>query len=260
MQNRLKWMKNKRILIITTILIIIFSFSIVYAQSNALPIPSIKIEVGKSKDPANTSIIIQILFLLTILTLAPAILIMMTSFTRLIIVFSFLRHALGLHQMPPNQILIGLSLFLTFFIMSPVWYEVKEKAYIPYIEKRLSQEVALDEAIKPVRKFMMKQVSEKDLALFFQISKTIRPKTPDEVPMNILLPAFVISELKIAFQMGFLLFLPFLIIDIVVSSILLSMGMMLLPPMMVSLPFKVILFVLVDGWNLVVGSLVKSFN
>lgn len=244
---------------VTILLALFVCFSLVSAEPKGLNIPTLKIEVGKTKDPANTSIVIQILFLLTILTLAPAILIMMTSFTRLIVVFSFLRQALGMHQMPPSQILIGLSLFLTFFIMTPVWHEVKENAYKPYIEKRLSQEEALEEAIKPIRKFMMKQVREKDLALFFQISKTIRPKTPDEVPMATLLPAFMVSELRTAFQMGFILFLPFLIIDIVVSSILLSMGMMMLPPMMVSLPFKVLLFVLVDGWNLVVGSLVRSF-
>lgn len=230
-----------------------------YGQMKGFPIPTLKIEVGESRDPAHTSVVIQILFLLTILTLAPAILIMMTSFTRLVVVFSFLRHAMGIHQMPPNQILIGLSLFLTFFIMAPVWQDVKEKAIEPYMNKKISQEEAMSEAIKPIRKFMLKQVREKDLSLFLQISKTPRPKTPEDIPMTTLLPAFTVSELKIAFQMGFILFLPFLVIDIVVSSVLLSMGMMMLPPMMVSLPFKVLLFVLVDGWNLVVGSMVKSF-
>ncbi len=259
MKSRLRRVNTKLITVVAILLIVFSSFSLLYAEPKGLQIPAFKIEVGKTGDPGNTSIVIQILFLLTILTLAPAILIMMTSFTRLVVVFSFLRHAMGVHQMPPNQILIGLSLFLTFFIMAPVWHEVKEKAYVPYIEKRLSQEEAFNEAIKPVRKFMMKQVREKDLALFFQISKTMRPRTPDEVPMTALLPAFMISELRTAFQMGFILFLPFLVIDIVVSSVLLSMGMMMLPPMMVSLPFKVLLFVLVDGWNLVVTSLVKSF-
>jgi flagellar biosynthetic protein FliP len=230
-----------------------------FAQSNPLSIPTIKIGVADSKNPGDVSVAIQILFLLTILTLAPAILIMMTSFTRLIIVFSFLRNALGIHQMPPNQILIGLALFLTFFIMTPVWQAVKENAYIPYMEKKLSQEKALEEAIKPVRQFMFKQTREKDLALFIGLSKIPKPRNTEDIPTTVLLPAFMISELKTAFQMGFLLFLPFLVIDMVVSSILLSMGMMMLPPVMISLPFKILLFVLVDGWHLIVGSMVRSF-
>ncbi|MBM4349428.1 MAG: flagellar type III secretion system pore protein FliP [Deltaproteobacteria bacterium] len=229
------------------------------AQAKALSIPTVKIGAGESKNPGEVSVLIQILFLLTILSLAPAILIMMTSFTRLIIVFSFLRNALGIHQMPPNQILIGLSLFLTFFIMTPVWQTVKENAYTPYMEKKLSQEKALEEAIKPVRQFMFKQTREKDLALFIGLSKIPKPRNTEDIPTTVLLPAFMISELKTAFQMGFVLFLPFLVIDMVVSSILLSMGMMMLPPVMISLPFKVLLFVLVDGWHLIVGSMVKSF-
>lgn len=230
-----------------------------FAESRPFSIPTIKVGVADAKNPGDVSVGIQILFLLTILSLAPAILIMMTSFTRLIIVFSFLRNALGIHQMPPNQILIGLSLFLTFFIMTPVWQAVKENAYTPYMEKKLSQEKALEEAIKPVRQFMLKQTREKDLALFIGLSKIPKPRNVEEVPTTVLLPAFMISELKMAFQMGFILFLPFLVIDIVVSSILLSMGMMMLPPVMISLPFKVLLFVLVDGWHLIVGSMVKSF-
>ncbi len=230
-----------------------------FAQSQPLSFPTLKIGVEKAKTPGDVSVAIQILFLLTILTLAPAILIMMTSFTRLIIVFSFLRNALGIHQMPPNQILIGLSLFLTFFIMTPVWQAIKENAYVPYMEKRLSQEKALEEAIKPVRQFMFKQTREKDLALFVNLSKIPKPKNTEDIPTTVLLPAFMISELKTAFQMGFILFIPFLVIDMVVSSILLSMGMMMLPPVMISLPFKVLLFVLVDGWHLIVGSMVKSF-
>ncbi len=230
-----------------------------FAQSQPFSLPTLKIGVEGAKTPGDVSVAIQILFLLTILTLAPAILIMMTSFTRLIIVFSFLRNALGIHQMPPNQILIGLSLFLTFFIMTPVWQAIKENAYVPYMEKKLSQEKALEEAIKPVRQFMFKQTREKDLALFVNLSKIPRPKNTEDIPTTVLLPAFMISELKTAFQMGFILFIPFLVIDMVVSSILLSMGMMMLPPVMISLPFKVLLFVLVDGWHLIVGSMVKSF-
>jgi len=183
----------------------------------------------------------------------------MTSFTRLVIVFSFLRSALGTQQMPPNQILIGLSLFLTFFIMTPVWSTVHEKALVPYQEKKISQGQAIDEALKPVRQFMFKQTREKDLALFVNMAKISKPKNKEEIPTTVLLPAYMISELKTAFQIGCLLYIPFLIIDMVVSSILLSMGMMMLPPVMISLPFKALLFVLVDGWNLIVGSLVKSF-
>jgi flagellar biosynthetic protein FliP len=231
----------------------------VLAQTQVMPIPTLKIGLEESKNPGEVSVLIQILFLLTILSLAPAILIMMTSFTRLVVVFSFLRSALGIHQMPPNQILIGLSLFLTFFIMTPVWQTVRENALNPYMEKKISQEKALEEAMKPVRQFMLKQTREKDLALFVNIAKTPKPKSREDVPTTVLLPAFMISELKTAFQMGFILFLPFLVIDMVVSSVLLSMGMMMLPPVMISLPFKILLFVLVDGWHLLVGSMVKSF-
>jgi flagellar biosynthesis protein FliP len=229
------------------------------AFSQTMPIPTLKIGIGEAKDAGEVSVLIQILFLLTILSLAPAILIMTTSFTRLIVVFSFLRQALGTHQMPPNQIMIGLALFLTFFIMTPVWQNVRENALNPYMDKKISQKQAIDEALKPVRKFMLRQTREKDLALFLHIAKAPKPKTQEELPTTVILPAFMISELKTAFQIGFLLYIPFLIIDMVVSSVLLSMGMMMLPPMMVSLPLKLLLFVLVDGWYLIVGSMVKSF-
>ncbi|MCX5911565.1 MAG: flagellar type III secretion system pore protein FliP [Deltaproteobacteria bacterium] len=245
------------------VLLVLAAFLLVpaaaWAQGQALPIPTIKIGVGEAKDAGEVSILIQILILLTVLSLAPAILIMMTSFTRLVVVFSFLRLALGTQQMPPNQILIGLSLFLTFFIMTPVWSTVHEKALVPYQEKKISQSQAIDEALKPVRQFMFKQTREKDLALFVNMAKISKPKNKEEIPTTVLLPAYMISELKTAFQIGCLLYIPFLIIDMVVSSILLSMGMMMLPPVMISLPFKALLFVLVDGWNLIVGSLVKSF-
>ena len=230
-----------------------------WAQSQAWPIPTIKIGVGEAKDPGEVSVLIQILILMTVLSLAPAILIMMTSLTRLVVVFSFLRHALGTNTMPPNQLLVGLAVFLTFFIMTPVWQTIHEKALVPYQAKKISQEKAFEEALKPVRKFMFKQTREKDLALFIQLAKMPRPKNQDEIPTTVLLPSFMISELKTAFQIGCLLYIPFLIVDMVVSSILLSMGMMMLPPVMISLPFKALLFVLVDGWNLLVGSLVKSF-
>jgi len=222
-------------------------------------IPMVKIGVGEAKDAGEMSVLIQILILLTVLSLAPAILVMMTSFTRLVVVFSFLRHAMGTNQMPPNQLLIGLALFLTFFIMTPVYQAVHDKAWVPYQQKKITQAQALEEALKPVRQFMFKQTREKDLALFVQLSKMARPKNQEDIPTAVLLPAFMISELKTAFQIGCILYIPFLIVDMVVSSVLLSVGMMMLPPVMISLPFKVLLFVLVDGWNLLVGSMVKSF-
>jgi len=185
---------------------------------------------------------------------------MMTSFTRLVIAFSFLRSALGTQQMPPTQILIGLALFLTVFIMAPVFSEINDNAVKPYMAERINAEQALAEAAKPVREFMFKQTREKDLELFLSLAKTPKPKNKEEVATSILIPSFMISELKTAFTIGFVLFLPFLVIDMVVASILLSMGMMMLPPVMVSLPFKLLLFVLVDGWYLIVGSLVKSFG
>jgi flagellar biosynthetic protein FliP len=210
--------------------------------------------------PERLSLSLQILLFLTVLSLAPAIIIMVTSFTRLVVVFSFLRHALGTQQMPPNQILIGLALFLTFFIMAPVWQEIQTKALRPYLEQKLPGEEALKRGVEPLKAFMLKQTREKDLALFISLAKAPRPHTAQEVPMSAMIPAFMISELRTAFEIGFLLYLPFLIIDMVVASVLLSMGMMMLPPVMISLVFKVLLFVLVDGWNLVVGSLVKSFQ
>jgi flagellar biosynthetic protein FliP len=255
MRNRLSTLYPALLVLVALLLVPVAA----WAQGQGLPIPTIKIGIGEAKDAGEVSILIQILILLTVLSLAPAILIMMTSFTRLVVVFSFLRHALGTQQMPPNQILIGLSLFLTFFIMTPVWSTVHEKALVPYQEKKISQGQAIDEALKPVRQFMFKQTREKDLALFVNMAKIAKPKNKEEIPTTVLLPAYMISELKTAFQIGCLLYIPFLIIDMVVSSILLSMGMMMLPPVMISLPFKALLFVLVDGWNLIVGSLVKSF-
>lgn len=223
-------------------------------------IPGISITLGGADEPEKVAVSLQILFLLTVLTMAPAILIMMTSFARLVVVFSFLRNAMGTQQMPPNQIFIGLALFLTFFIMQPVWEEINDQALKPYRDKSITQEVAIERGLKPIREFMFKQTREKDLALFVKISGDGKPLNKSQVPTRTLIPAFMISELKTAFQIGFLLYIPFLVIDMVVASILLSMGMMMLPPIMVSLPFKVLLFVLVDGWHLVVGSLVRSFG
>lgn len=224
-----------------------------------LMFPSLQIGLVPAKEPATLSLSLQILFLLTVLSLAPAFMVMVTSFTRLVVVFSFLRHALGMQQMPPNQVLIGLALFLTFFIMAPVWQEIHHQALTPYLEHRLEAEEAVQRATEPLRQFMFKQTREKDLSLFISIMKTPRPRTAQDVPTTALIPAFMISELKTAFEIGFLLYMPFLVIDMVVASVLLSMGMMMLPPVMISLVFKILLFVLVDGWNLIIGSLVRSF-
>jgi flagellar biosynthesis protein FliP len=207
-----------------------------------------------------TSTTLQILLLLTVLSIAPAILILMTSFTRIMIVLSFVRNALGTQMLPPNQIIIGLALFLTFFVMAPTWNEVNTQALQPYMKSQITQAEALDKAELPLRDFMFKQTREKDLELFVGLAKMERPKTYSDIPTYVLIPAFVISELKTAFQMGFAIFIPFMIIDMIVASVLMSMGMMMLPPMMVSLPFKLLLFVLVDGWYLVVQSLVVSFH
>jgi flagellar biosynthesis protein FliP len=210
--------------------------------------------------PDHLSTSLQIFLLLTALSLAPALVIMVTSFTRLVVVFSFLRHALGTQSMPPNQILIALSLFLTFFIMAPVWHDIQSSAVQPYVDQKLTGEEAIQRGLQPLKTFMCKQTREKDLALFLSIMKAPRPKNFQDIPITAVIPAFMISELRTSFEIGFLLFLPFLVIDMVVASVLLSMGMMMLPPVMISLIFKILLFVLVDGWNILVGSLVKSFH
>jgi flagellar biosynthetic protein FliP len=202
---------------------------------------------------------IRIAILMTVLTVIPAILVSITSFTRLIIVFHFIRQALGTQTMPPNQVLIGLSLFLTFFIMQPVFDRVNKQALEPLLSGEINEIQALDNASVPLRQFMLRYTREKDLALFTTIAGLPRPNSPDDVSMRVVIPSFMISEMKTAFQIGFVLFIPFLVIDMVVASILLSMGMIQLPPIMVSVPFKLLLFVMVDGWNLIVGSLVKSF-
>ena len=252
--------KTSNLIIKTTLGILILTFTMytmAFAQETSTP--SIHIELGENNSPQKVSVLIQILLILTLLSLAPSILIMMTSFTRLCVVFSLLRHAIGTQQMPPNQLLIGLSLFLTFFIMTPVFKDINKNALSPYLENNISQKEALQRAVEPIRKFMFKHTRKSDLALFLNISKQRKPKNQSEVGTLTLIPAFVISELKTAFEIGFILYIPFLMIDMLVASVLLSMGMMMLPPFMISLPFKLILFVLVDGWHLIVGSLVRGF-
>jgi flagellar biosynthetic protein FliP len=255
-------MKNRtRHWIVVCFLVGFFQFILLptLAEAQQFPIPSITFGVEQTDNPQEVSMLLQILLLLTVLSLAPAIMVMMTSFTRLAIVFSLLRRALGTQQMPPNQIIIGLSLILTFFIMTPVFTQINKDALQPYLEEEISQEEAIEKGLNPVRQFMFKQTRKKDLALFMDISESDRPHNLDDIPTMVLLPSFIISELKTAFQVGFIIYIPFLIIDMVVASVLLSMGMMMLPPFMISFPFKLMLFVLVDGWGLLVGSMVKSF-
>lgn len=225
-----------------------------------VPVPNINIGVEAANNPRDVALSLQVLFVLTVLSLAPSILIMMTSFTRIIVVLSFLRSALATQQMPPNQVLVGLALFLTFFTMSPYWNQVNTNALQPYIAGTISQDAAIDAAMKPMREFMFKQTRENDLALFVNITDAPRPNSPDDIPTTTLIPAFVISELKTAFQIGFLIYIPFIVIDMVVASTLMSMGMMMVPPSMISLPFKILLFILVDGWHLLVRSLITSFH
>lgn len=243
---------------LSSLLIIAATAFVCYAEPISLP--TVSVGVGASTKPAELSTTVQIFILLTILSLAPSLLIMTTSFTRIVVVLSFLRTALGTQQAPSNQIILALSMFLTFFIMSPVWQQINTEAYQPWKNNQISQEIAFDKAVKPMRKFMLSQTREKDLALFVSLSKLPRPKNADEIPTLTIIPAYMISELRTAFQIGFLIYIPFIVVDMVVASVLMSMGMMMLPPVMISLPFKILLFVLVDGWGLVISSLVKSFG
>lgn len=218
---------------------------------------------GQSIDLNNPQVVgggLQIMLLLTVLSLAPAVLVMVTAFTRIVIVLSFVRNALAIPQLPPNQVIIGMSLFLTFFVMAPTWKQVNEEAVQPYLQGEIDQQVAYDRGIEPVREFLFGQTRERDLALFVELSNLPRPQTREDIPTYVLIPAFIISELKTAFQMGIIIFVPFLIIDMVVASALMSMGMMMLPPSVISLPFKLLLFVMVDGWHLIMRSLVVSFG
>ncbi|TGU74893.1 flagellar type III secretion system pore protein FliP [Geomonas terrae] len=230
------------------------------AGAEPLSLPTVSVGVGKVSKPGDVSVVLQIFFMMTVISLAPSLLMMTTSFTRIVVVLSFLRSALGTQQAPSNQIIVGLSLFLTFFVMAPVWQQVNTQALQPYKANTITQEEALKRGVAPLRKFMLSQVREKDLALFISLSKLPRPRNADDIPTMTLIPAYMVSELKTAFQIGFLIFIPFLVLDMVVASVLMSMGMMMLPPVMISLPFKILLFVLVDGWGLVIGSLVKSFG
>ncbi|WP_330387761.1 flagellar type III secretion system pore protein FliP [Natronincola peptidivorans] len=252
--------RKKTVFLVLTILFVILATTVsVYAQPT-LPIPRIGLNIEEAENPQEMATSIQILFLLTILSLAPAILIMMTSFTRIIIVLSFLRNAIATQQTPPTQVLIGLALFLTFFTMAPIAANINENAIQPYMQEEISQPEAISLAMEPIREFMMRQTREKDLALFIEMSNVEGPVEVSDVSNIVLIPAFIISELKTAFQLGFVLFIPFIVIDMVVASTLMSMGMMMLPPAMISLPFKLLLFVMVDGWNVLIRSLITSFR
>lgn len=221
---------------------------------------SMNLDLGETTSGTATARIIQLIAVMTVLTLAPSILVMMTSFMRIIIVLSFLRSALGLQQTPPNQVLISLALFLTFFIMAPTFEKAYNEGVVPLLEERIDEKQALEKVGAPFHTFMLQHVREKDLQLFVAMSPGLKIETPQDTPYRVLIPGFMISELKRAFEIGFLIFIPFVIIDMLVASILMAMGMMMLPPVMISLPFKIIFFVMVDGWYMLSGSLIKSFG
>lgn len=228
-----------------------------------IPIPRIDFNVGPARGPQEVAVSLQILLLITLLSMAPAIVLMLTAFTKIIIVFDFIKRALSLQNMPPNQVMVSLAIFLTFFIMAPTFDEMNRKAISPYLDGKISATKFFQEAAAPLRRFMIKQIGKdgvKEVALFIKLSKSERPKNFQDVPMQVLIPAFMLSEIKKAFIIGIYLFIPFLIIDMVVASILMSMGMMMLPPVMISLPFKIILFVLIDGWALLTYEIVRSYG
>lgn len=244
----------------TLSLLVLLLPAAVQAASTDMVMPQLQLSLsGGEMEPRSVSVLLEILFLLTILSLAPAIVLTATCFTRIIIVFHFVRQAMGVQQLPPNQVLASLAIFMTVAIMFPVGKQINDTALQPYLEERIDFQLAIDRAQIPLREFLFKHTREKDLSIFYSITGMERPSTRDDVPTTSLMAGFIISELKTGFMIGFLVYIPFLILDMVVSSILLAMGMMMLPPMMVSMPFKLLLFVMVDGWNLLVGTLVNSF-
>ncbi len=249
-------MNKRRIVSILGVILIVIIASLAFAEP--LEIPNIELRIGDQNQGVSSTV--QIILLLTVLTLAPSILIMMTSFTRIIIIFSFLRKALSLQTTPPNQVLVGLALFLTFFVMTPVFSEVYSEAYVPLNAGEIEQDEAFTRAMAPLREFMFKQTRDEDLALFVRVAQGETVTDLEQVSNAALIPAFVISELKTGFIIGFMLFIPFIVIDMVVASTLMALGMMMLPPVMISLPFKILLFILVDGWNLLVKAILAGFN
>lgn len=256
-------MKNRRLILqVMVILMIVIVFTTTVFAEPSITLKDGKLSIGTAENPKEVATSVQLILMLTVLSLAPSILMMMTSFTRIIIILSFLRNALGTQQMPPNQVLIGLALFLTLFIMAPVGTKLNEEAYKPLSEGKITTAVALDNSGKIMKEFMLKQIrksNEKDLALFVNLAKIKTPVDPKTLPLSVVIPAYMINELTIAFKFGFLIFLPFLVIDMVVASTLMSMGMMMLPPIMISLPFKILLFIMVDGWGMLTQSIVNGF-
>ncbi|MHB8905385.1 MAG: flagellar type III secretion system pore protein FliP [Melioribacteraceae bacterium] len=253
-------MNKKLFLVIIAALFIFFTAdSFAQQKSVSIPFPKINLDVGTAQNGNDVSVTLQILLLMTVLSLAPSIVIMTTAYLRIIIVLHFLKSALGTQQMPPSQLLAGVALFITFFIMAPTWNKVNEEALKPLMANKINVEDAYNKGIEPIRQFMFKQTRDEDLELFIGLSNQPRPANRNEVSTIILIPSFVLSELRAGFIMGFFLFIPFIMVDMIISSILMSMGMMMMPPMMISLPFKILLFILVDGWNLIIGSLVRSF-
>jgi flagellar biosynthetic protein FliP len=242
------------------ILFALIAASLVPETALAVDLPTVSFGIEDAATTGEVSAALQVLFVLTILSVAPAILLMMTSFTRIVIVLAFVKMAMGTQNIPPRQVIIGISLFLTFFIMAPVFNEINDDALQPYLNEEISQDQAFETAVNAMRGFMFSQVQENELQMLIDLTDKEMPEDQNDISTTILIPAFMLSELKVAFQMGFMIYVPFLVIDMLVASVLMSMGMMMLPPIIISLPFKLLLFVLVDGWHLVVGSLMQSFN
>lgn len=247
----------KRNLLVLVGILLLVSFN----NAEAAPlIPNINIGIGTSDNPQDVSSTLQVMAVLTLMSLAPGILIMTTSFIRIVIVIGFLRNALATQNVPPNQVMISLALFLTFYLMAPYWSQANDNGLQPYLAGQISQEEAIDNIVEPMREFMFKQTRESDLALFVNLADDERPESQEDVSTFTLIPAFVISELKTGFQLGFMIYVPFIVIDMIIASTLMSMGMMMLPPVMISMPFKILLFVMVDGWHLLIRSLILSFK
>lgn len=252
---------SKRIYFLLVIIFLLFFISTsIFAQDNNLPIPNVNINLNQAKNPRQVANSLEILLLISLLSLAPSLIISLTSYVRLIIVFDFIKRGLGTQQMPPTQVMAGLALFLTVMIMMPTFKQINENAIQPYMDGKISLNQLYYDGVKPLRNFMFKQTRPNDIALFLKTANLPRPRTTDDVPTYVLVPSFILSELRTAFSMGILIMLPFMIIDMIVSATLMSMGMIMLPPVMISLPIKIIVFVLVDGWGLIVGNLVKSFG
>lgn len=258
-------MKKKTLIFKIFLFILIFilmnlTFSLnVFAQNTASIFPNIDISIGGASSSDGVTTSIQLIVLFTILTLSPYILIMLTSFTRIVISMSFLRNALGTQSMPSNQVIIGLSLFLTFFVMSPVFDKINQNAFVPFANGEIGQEVFIEESMNPLREFMLSQVEEKDLLLFSNLAGIESYDTPNDIPNSVLIPSFILGEITKGFKIGFILYIPFIVIDMVVSSVLMAMGMMMLPPALISAPFKILLFIMVDGWSLIVENVVRTF-